>query len=556
MPYVRPVRDDEPSRPPTRHAPLIRRLMLAAVSAAAVAVAAVLVAPSASAATLLSDNFEDGNADGWSKSGGDWSVVSDGSQALRQSKLDSELAREFAGSTSWTNYTVQARVKPLAFDGSARYVGIAARASGSTKFYRLALLNTNRAELQAVNGSSVTVIGGVSRTVSTGTWYTLRIDVSGTTIRGFVDGAQFASGSNSLEDAGRVGLQTFHATASFDDVVVSDTATTPTTSTTSQPPTGTTTTTTSRPPTTTTSQPPPPPPGGLVGWATQGGGTTGGAGGATVTVTSLSALTTAAASTSAQVIRVSGMFSCSEDVRVASNKTILGVGSNSGLNGCGLNIRDVSNVIVRNLRIGFVQAGNGNGDAIHIDHATRIWIDHNDLSSDRTHGTDFYDGLVDMTHAADFITVSWNFIHDHIKCALIGHSDSNASEDVGHLRISYHHNFVSNCDSRNPRVRFGNPIHVFNNYYANIADYAVASTIQGGVLVEGNYFENVPDPFHLGEGSSPAGSLVARNNFFVNSGSGQTGGSVAGIPYGYTLDAASSVKSIVQSGAGVGKIAT
>jgi len=330
----------------------------------------------------------------------------------------------------------------------------------------------------------------------------------------------------------------------------------PPTSTTSRPPTGTTTTTTSRPPTTTTSQPPPPPPGGLVGWATQGGGTTGGAGGATVTVTSLSALTTAAASTSAQVIRVSGMFSCSEDVRVASNKTILGVGSNSGLNGCGLNIRDVSNVIVRNLRIGFVQAGNGNGDAIHIDHATRIWIDHNDLSSDRTHGTDFYDGLVDMTHAADFITVSWNFIHDHIKCALIGHSDSNASEDVGHLRISYHHNFVSNCDSRNPRVRFGNPIHVFNNYYANIADYAVASTIQGGVLVEGNYFENVPDPFHLGEGSSPAGSLVARNNFFVNSGSGQTGGSVAGIPYGYTLDAASSVKSIVQSGAGVGKIAT
>jgi pectate lyase len=109
-------------------------------------------------------------------------------------------------------------------------------------------------------------------------------------------------------------------------------------------------------------------------------------------------------------------------------------------------------------------------------------------------------------------------------------------------------------------VRFGNPVHVFNNYYFNInaddASYAVASTIEGGVLVEGNYFENVPDPFHVGEGSSPAGTLVARNNFFVNSGAGQTAGSVGSIPYPYSLDTASSVKSIVTAGAGVGKIST
>jgi pectate lyase len=331
--------------------------------------------------------------------------------------------------------------------------------------------------------------------------------------------------------------------------------------TTTRPPTTSPpTTTTTRPPTTTTTRPPtttqPPTQTGLVGWATQGGGTTGGAGGPTVTVTSLAALTTAASSTSAQIIRISGNFSCSDDVRVQSNKTILGVGSGSGLNGCGFNMRDVSNVIIRNVRIANVQAGNGNGDAIHIDHATRIWIDHNDLSSNTTSGTDFYDGLVDISHAGDFVTVSWNFLHDHIKCSLVGHSDNNAGEDVGHLRVSYHHNYVSNCNSRNPRVRFGNPVHVFNNYYVNVGDYAVASTIQGGVLVEGNYFENVPDPFHLGEGSSPAGTLVARNNFFANSGSGQTGGSVGAIPYSYTLDAASSVKGIVQAGAGTGKIAT
>jgi pectate lyase len=297
---------------------------------------------------------------------------------------------------------------------------------------------------------------------------------------------------------------------------------------------------------------------GMIGWATQGGGTTGGSGGGTVTVTSLSALTSAASSSTTQTILVNGNFPCSDDVRVASNKTIQGVGSSSGLTGCGLNMRQVSNVIVRNMKISKVLAGNGNGDAIHVDNSTRLWIDHNDLSSDTTHGTDYYDGLIDITHGADYITVSWNKVHDHIKCMLLGHSDSNAAEDTGHLRVTYHHNYFSNCAQRSPRVRFGNPVHVFNNYYTQSTSfsyaYGVATTCNAGVLVEGDYFENIADPTHVGEGSSPDGNLVARNNYFSNSGTPQTNGSVASIPYSYTLDAASSVKSIVTSGAGTGKI--
>ena len=87
-------------------------------------------------------------------------------------------------------------------------------------------------------------------------------------------------------------------------------------------------------------------------------------------------------------------------------------------------------------------------------------------------------------------------------------------------------------------VRFGNPVHVFNNYYSNVGGYGVASTMNAGVLVESNYFENVKDPFHRGEGSSSPGNLVAKNNHLVNSGAGQSGGSVASIPYSYSADAA------------------
>jgi pectate lyase len=97
-------------------------------------------------------------------------------------------------------------------------------------------------------------------------------------------------------------------------------------------------------------------------------------------------------------------------------------------------------------------------------------------------------------------------------------------------------------------------VHVFNNYYGGVTGYGVASTQQAGVLVEGNYFENTDDPYHCGEGDSPPGNLRAANNFFVNSGSGQTCGSVGNVPYSYDLHTPSDVKSIVTSGAGAGRI--
>ena len=84
---------------------------------------------------------------------------------------------------------------------------------------------------------------------------------------------------------------------------------------------------------------------------------------------------------------------------------------------------------------------------------------------------------------------------------LLGHSDDNASQDIGHLRVTYHHNWFDGSGTRHPRVRFGNPVHVYNNYYFN-NEYGVASTMDAGVLVEGNYFENVDGPTLVGYADS------------------------------------------------------
>ncbi len=279
---------------------------------------------------------------------------------------------------------------------------------------------------------------------------------------------------------------------------------------------------------------------GLVGWATQGGGTTGGGSAGTTTVTSASALTSALSATPARVIRVSGTISCSGMLRVASNKTILG-NAGATIVGCGLNISGAVNVIVRN--ISFRDWGD---DAINVQESQRVWVDHNTFSNG-------FDGAVDIKRASDFVTVSWNRVFNHDKSMLLGHSDDNASQDVGHLRVTYHHNWFDGSGTRHPRVRFGNPVHVFNNFYTG-NEYGVASTMNAGVLVEGNYFENVEDPTLVGFADSGPGALVQRNNFFTGSGTPAGVRQRGAHPLRLHLDTAGAVKGIVTQGAGAGRI--
>lgn len=290
------------------------------------------------------------------------------------------------------------------------------------------------------------------------------------------------------------------------------------------------------------------------GYANVNGTTTGGGSGPTVTVTSLSAFKTAAASSTAQTVLVNGHFTSSGDeVTVASNKTIRGVGSNSGLTGIGLKLKGVSNVIIQNLVINKVLASSGNGDSIHIEKSTHIFIDHNDLSSDTSHGTDYYDGQLDITHAADYITVSYNYIHDHIKCSLIGHSDSNSSEDTGKLHVTYDHNYFKNCDQRTPSIRFGT-LHAYNNYFLN-GTTGIHTRMNAQALVQNNVWSGVQTPIETTKDSSVDGYVNQSGNVF---GSGTNlitrTGSMTSVPYSYNLGSASSVVSYVTANAGAGKI--
>ncbi|KAL7269285.1 hypothetical protein RUND412_008061 [Rhizina undulata] len=279
-----------------------------------------------------------------------------------------------------------------------------------------------------------------------------------------------------------------------------------------------------------------------IGYATEGDGTTGGAGGAVTTVSSLAALKTAAASSGAKIIVVEGTITGNTVISVASDKSILGASSSSTLSGVGLKIKGVSNVIVRNLKIEKVLADAG--DAIGVDSSSNVWLDHLDLSSDQDHDKDYYDGLLDITHACDYVTVSYCYLHDHWKASLVGHSDSNGSEDTGHLTVTYHHNYFQNLNSRGPSYRFGTG-HLFNNYYESVSD-GINTRDGAQLLVENNVFVDSKKALY----STDAGYAVASGNDFGDSENTALTGTFTTAPYSYTKIAASAVKAAVVGSAG------
>ncbi|MER5469843.1 polysaccharide lyase family 1 protein [Streptomyces sp. NPDC002685] len=281
-----------------------------------------------------------------------------------------------------------------------------------------------------------------------------------------------------------------------------------------------------------------------------GAGTTGGGSSTAVTVTTLDAFKTAVTGNSAKVVKVNGLISLSGQVDIGSNTTVLGVGSASGFTGGGLRLKKVTNVVVRNLNISKPVAP---ADGITVQASTKVWIDHNAFSSDRDHDKDYYDGLLDITHGSDYVTVSWNTFKDHYKGSLVGHSDSNSSEDTGHLRVTYHHNWFNNVNSRIPSLRFGTG-HFYDNYVVG-ADTAVHSRMGAQMLVENNVFRSTAVAVTTSRDSDVDGYANLTGN---DLGGATTEISQVGTftkpSYSYTAESASTVVASVTSGAGSGKL--
>jgi pectate lyase len=217
-------------------------------------------------------------------------------------------------------------------------------------------------------------------------------------------------------------------------------------------------------------------------------------------------------------------------IRPGSNTTIVGLGKKARLRGVWLDIRgsasvNVTNIIIRNLTVqdtfdcfpawaptdGALGSWNALYDSISLRDSNHVWIDHNTFEDRETADEDLpqyfgvlfqvHDGLLDITNASDFVTVSWNRFRNHDKLMLIGSSDG-ATADRGKLRVTLHHNLFDGIGQRAPRVRFGQ-VHVYNNYYKierlPTYGYSWGVGIESATYAQNNFFKTdnnvTPDRF-------------------------------------------------------------
>lgn len=234
----------------------------------------------------------------------------------------------------------------------------------------------------------------------------------------------------------------------------------------------------------------------------------------------------------------------SDEININSNKTLIGTNENSHIEGIPVNINGSRNIIIQHVtfsKVIQVDELEINGGAMN------IWIDHCNFFTDREHEVDYYDGLIDIKNQSRFITISWTKFHDHQKSILISSGDQEVSDSL--IRVTFHHNYFYDCDSRLPSIRFGKA-HIFNNYYRNVGS-GINTRMEACVRVEHNYFENAGTAVGMLYSPIP-GSVELIDNIFDNSGYSDEPVCILDVPYEYLeyLHTAEQVPDSVLAGTG------
>lgn len=281
-------------------------------------------------------------------------------------------------------------------------------------------------------------------------------------------------------------------------------------------------------------------------------GTYGGRGGETVTVRTLADLEKYATAAQPYVIVVAAAITMDpkgKEIKVASDKTIIGSGTSGHIVGGGFFLgQGVHNVIIRNLTIRDSYAGTWNDkehdwDAIQMDGAHHVWIDHNDLRN-------MADGLIDSRKDTTYLTVSWNRLQHDNKAFGIGWTENTTAD------ITIHHNWFHETEQRNPSTDNVAHAHLYNNFLqddpgtditSSYGNYARGHT---NMVLENSYFDGLNNPVTRDN----TATLVQRGSVFAGtSGRNESGGGTSFDPrsyYVYTLDAAADVPALVKAGAG------
>ena len=168
------------------------------------------------------DNFETGNAAGWSTTAGSqFTVVTSGANRIyRQSSTTGE-ARALFSNTNWTNQAIEAQVTPTAFNGNDRWVGLVTRYRDAQNYFYVTLRSSGSLQLRRMRAGVFSTIASTALPVTVNRRYRLRLESIGSVHRVYVDGALLLDADDAgAPRNGTAGLTMYRARADFDNVVV------------------------------------------------------------------------------------------------------------------------------------------------------------------------------------------------------------------------------------------------------------------------------------------------------------------------------------------------
>ncbi|KAK4543247.1 hypothetical protein LTR36_005797 [Oleoguttula mirabilis] len=178
-------------------------------------------------------------------------------------------------------------------------------------------------------------------------------------------------------------------------------------------------------------------------------------------------------------------------ILVNSDKTILGSGSSGVIEGIGLRIVSATNVIIQNIEVTNINPHYvWGGDAITLDGADMVWIDHVTTSLiGRQH-------IVLGDSASNRVTISNSEIN--------GYSPWSATCDNHHYWALYFTgsndlvtlkgNYIHHTSGRSPKVGGNTVLHAVNNYWYANSGHAFEVGTGAYIVAEGNAFQNVVEP--------------------------------------------------------------
>lgn len=243
-------------------------------------------------------------------------------------------------------------------------------------------------------------------------------------------------------------------------------------------------------------------------------------------------------------------------LKLGSNKTIVGLGRGAQVRGVSFSLGMQRNIVLRNLAIydvnhTLIEAG----DAIGINGATDVWVDHVTTKW-------ISDGFTDVRAGSQAITLSW-MRYDGVSPDACRGKHPRVSQ-ISDASVTAHHCFYDHPESHTPVVDHPKSrVHVYDNLVQDCDGYGVGAACGAQVLMEGVTFKTVGPPttkrtcsddMSLGLISAPAGSNLYLSDVGMHTGGDGTEphDAVFTPPYDYDLEPAEQAWPKVQARAGAG----